>query len=213
MNRYAALILFAVIGQGLTLAQKYEVSPLGAYMRFGHSALGSIWAEDPGDKDTTIKLRTGIGGRLTYNQWNYFGHEVGYIRYTGDVTTTVRPTGAPPEGLKLTDSAQITLGSYNFLVYMMPRGERFRPYFTGGVQMYKYADAHFGEYGDMMGGTTYGANYGGGLKIRLFKHAQLRVDARDYIGGKPYDLKFKVPSDSGGIVHTLEGSVGLGITF
>jgi uncharacterized ubiquitin-like protein YukD len=42
----------------------------------------------------------------------------------------------------------------------------------------------------------------------------LRVDFRDYIGGKPYDLRFADDSRfTGGLLQTLEGTVGFSIAF
>jgi len=59
----------------------------------------------------------------------------------------------------------------------------------------------------------YGFNYGGGIKLRLFPQAWLRLDARDYISGKPYDLEREDPMTMGGRLRMLEASVGISITF
>jgi hypothetical protein len=110
------------------------------------------------------------------------------------------------------DRVAVHMAAYNFLIYFMPRGERWRPFVTGGIQAYDYQSPNIANWPP---GKTkqYGGNWGGGLKLALFPHALVRLDFRDYIGGKPYDLTFEDPNQSGGIVHQLEGTVGFGITF
>ena len=40
-----------------------------------------------------------------------------------------------------------------------------------------------------------------------------RLDVREYIGGKPYGLKFEQDTKFGGIVKQLEASAGFGLAF
>ncbi len=192
-------------------AQKYEISPVFSYVHIGRPALGSISPNDPQDNDSRFTNSPGYGVRLTWNTWQYYGNEIGYLRLAPIFRTIVRDD-ANPNGVLLEDKVKVHLLFYNFMIYFMPRNERWRPFVTGGLQAYQYGRPHFPDFPE---GKTrhFGGNWGGGIKIRLASHAQARVDFRDYIGGKPYDLTFATASKSGGIMHMLEGSVGIGLTF
>jgi hypothetical protein len=68
------------------------------------------------------------------------------------------------------------------------------------------------------GARSYGGNFGGGIKLFLHKNFFFRADLRDYITGKPYDLTYPDPApgqgiSTGGVLHLIEGTVGVGITF
>jgi hypothetical protein len=199
-------------GAGLD-AQTLEVSPFVSYMHMGKAALGSISENNQTDTDTRIGSSRGYGIRLTWNPWKYYGHELSYSRYDPLLTTAIHPAtkSTDPEQL-LSQKIQIHSAAYNFLIYFMPKQERWRPYVTGGVQAYQYQHPKIENFptGSL---RHYGANYGFGLKIKLVQHLQARLDARHLLGGKPYDLSFKTATMSGGFLQQLEGSFGIGFTF
>jgi hypothetical protein len=196
---------------GAGRAQTFEVSPFAAYLRMGRAPLGSASPESPQDTDSRLKSAMGYGVRLTWNPWNYYGHEITYIRLRPTFQSTLRDTDHP-DGVVESDKINLQEAAYNFMMYFMPRGERWRPYFTAGMQLYQYSEPRIT---DFPSGSTrhYGGNYGFGLKLKLMKNALVRLDVRDYIGGKPYDLTFKDVMKSGGMMHQFEGSFGIGITF
>jgi len=96
----------------------------------------------------------------------------------------------------------------------MPRGERWRPFVTGGAQAYRWGAPHFSAWPGG-GSKNYGLNFGGGLKIKLLPHTLARLDFRDYIGGRPYvgQLSLAAGSLGGGHTRLLEASAGFGVTF
>jgi hypothetical protein len=58
------------------------------------------------------------------------------------------------------------------------------------------------------GDNKFGYNYGAGLKFRINDSYGIRIDARDYVTGKPFDL----PNNSGRL-HNLELSAGFSLLF
>jgi hypothetical protein len=214
MKRIVTVVLFSLLISGVAGAQTWEVGAGGAYTRIGKKNLGSIADQNVQDDDTKLKAKYGYGARFTINTPGYYGHEIGYFLNYADLTTKTRPDAKAPDFVLLRqDRIRIQELSYNFLLYMMPKGERWRPFITGGAQMHRYGEPRIAEwtYGNS---RNFGANYGGGIKIRLFPHALIRADFRHFFGGTPYGLKFKDETKlSGGILQQLEGSVGLSIGF
>lgn len=198
--------------------QTYEFSLIGGYPKWGSALLGSINESDPQDNDTKLKGQYSYGARFTINTRGYYGHEFEYTQQRALFQTQYRTTvNDVAVSRQLEDRIAIQQASYNFLIYFMPNGEFLRPYVTGGAQAYNFGAPHFPEWPGG-GSRNYGANWGGGLKLKLGR-ALVRFDFRDYIGGKPYKLTFQQPSalqatdNSGGWIHLREASVGLGFTF
>jgi hypothetical protein len=214
MKRIVTVILFSLLISGVAGAQTWEVGVGGAYTRIGQKNLGSIADQNVQDDDTKLKSKYGYGARFTINTPGYYGHEIGYFLNYADLTARTRPDAKAPDFVLLRrDRIRIQELSYNFLLYMMPKGERWRPFITGGAQMHRYGEPSIEEWG-YGGSRNFGANYGGGIKIRLFPHALFRGDFRHFFGGAPYGLKFKDEAQfSGGILQQLGGSVGLSIEF
>jgi hypothetical protein len=210
MQKLPCLVLLVSALFGRAWGQTFEVSVLGGLARMGKAALGSVSAEDAKDDDTQFKNGYSYGARLTYNMRGYYGHELGYLYTRAGIQTKI-PDAA---GNRTTYEGKVAIQQafYNFLIYFMPRGERWRPYITGGFQAHKYGNPRIDGW---MGLATrnYGANYGAGIKVKLFEHALVRFDVRDYITGKPYDLKFSALSPGGGTVRQQEASFGIGIGF
>jgi hypothetical protein len=190
-------------------AQTFEIGAMGSLVRTKQTPLGSLDVTGGEDDDTSIRARNGLGARFTWNTPGYYGHEFGFSRTRATLRTRTREDRTVIEHQAPVYIYGVT---YNFLMYFMPSGERVRPYVTGGLQMFQYAEPNIEvwAYGKS---RNYGGNYGGGLKINLFKHAMLRVDAREYIGGKPYGLNFSGIGETGGLMRTREASAGFSITF
>ncbi len=204
--------LLCLLTTAAAQAQRMEFSLVAGYPRWNAAKLGSSADRDGKDTDTRILGREGYGARLTLNTRGYYGHEVGYMYNRAVVRARVGREGTRGPDIFREDEVPVRQAFYNFLMYFMPAGERLRPFMTGGVQAHDYAEPGFSEWKGFPT-RNYGLNYGGGLKLKLFKHALVRVDVRQYIGGKPYDLTFEDPVKSGGLVRQLEGSVGVGFMF
>lgn len=177
------------------------------------AALGSASLESPEDFDTRLKGDYSQGAWIAANTKGYYGHELSYLLSRVSLKSTLRNT---VDGHTVTTVAEdriaVHMAAYNFLVYFMPRGERWRPFVTGGLQAYEYQGPKIPNWPSGKR-RHYGANWGGGIKLALFPHALMRFDLRDYIGGRPYNLTFANDVSKGSFVHQIEGTVGFGITF
>lgn len=211
VKKLSLVFLFSLVVYGTALAQPYEVGVFGGYPRLSHSNFGSPSPVAPVDSDTRLHADYTIGAWIGLDTKGYYGHELSYAITPVALKTVVRTTDINGNTVTANPTDRIALHrlGYNFLIYFMPRGEKWRPYATGGAQRYDYQSPNISgwPYGKNL---HYGANYGGGIKLSPFAHAIIRFDIRDYIGGKPYDLNF---AGSKGKLHQLEGTVGFGVAF
>ena len=210
---YAAVWLCLAAGAAAR-AQTYELGVMGGYPRWGRAPLGSISPELAKDGDTQLKGQYSFGASVTRNTKGYYGFELGYLRNMTRVTMVTRQTvGTTVFSTNLEDRRPIHMVFANFLVYFMPKGERWRPFVTGGGQAYNFTRPAIPEFNGDDSIRHYGANFGGGVKLKLFKHALLRWDLRDYMGGKPWKLTFADSTRAGGRLHMIEGTMGFALTF
>lgn len=203
---HLALVFFAILGAAR--GQTYEVSTFGGLMRMSKAPLGSLNSNDPVDTDTSFRNGFTYGLRFTYNMRGYYGHEFGYAYARATVRTRVYDSAGaatPAEG-----RAVIHQASYNFLIYFMPKDEWWRPYITGGGEAHRYGNPRIAGWTGVPG-VNYGANYGGGIKLKLMKHVLVRLDARDQITGKPYKLSFGPQTNPFTVFRQMEASAGVSI--
>ncbi len=198
-------------------AQRYEVSVGANLLRLDSKPLGSVATTGGLDSDTYFKKVSveGASLRLTWNTKGYFGHEIGYSYNRSTLNVTTRTTDAD-DNVTVTKNpykVKVQQLTYNFLMYMMPAGERFRPYITLGATVQEYGAPSLAEWTHGKS-RNYGGNFGGGIKIRLFPHTQMRLDLRQHFVGSPYDLQFQDSQKlSGGLMKNANASVGFGVTF
>lgn len=199
-----AWLLFAATG----FAQNWEVSPVFSFERLSRKGLGTLSSNNPQNTDIKFHDGYGVGARIGWNPWNYYGMEIGYTMDRPKITGKFTPdTGAP---VTREQKVQVHQGTFTMLAYMMPKLERWRPYLLGGGQMFVYKKPKWPEYQDA-GTRNFGGHFGVGIKLKIVNHVNMRFEVRDYIGGKPY--KFDLKDDTSGRLHQLEGTVGFGITF
>jgi opacity protein-like surface antigen len=143
-----------------------------------------------------------FGFRTTLNNWMFFGHEFGYAYNRTKLLINDQPL-TDNQGNEMSGMA-IHQGFYNFLAYATPEGSRVRPFGTGGVHFSNFVPpgASVSQGG---GQTKYGFNYGGGIKFRILERYGVRLDFRQYVTGKPFDL------GSSGKLKQNEISVGFGL--
>ena len=136
--------------------------------------------------------------RGTFNTPGSFGHEIFYAYSRTQLRDNVTPSQM---------GMAVHQAGYNFLAYATKEGKRIRPFGTGGVGF-----ANFVPPGSSVarggGDTKYGVNYGGGLKVRVASIWAVRVDIRQYLTPKPFNLYLKE-----GWIRQNELSAGLGVVF
>jgi opacity protein-like surface antigen len=193
-----ALTLFSVPA----LAQVAEFGVHGGVSRINNKEIGSLSQQTQTGQIVTQQLRLDdgwrFGFRLTLNNWRFAGHEFGYAY---NRTGLDFGAGTGSQGMA------IHQGFYNFLLYATPEGSKVRPFVTGGGHFSNFvppgASATQGS-----GDNKIGFNYGAGVKFRVTEKWLARIDYRDYITGKPFDL----PGASGKLRQT-EISVGVSFTL
>jgi hypothetical protein len=203
---HLAVVFFAILGAAR--GQTYEVSAFGGLMRMSKAPLGSLNSGSPRDNDTNFRNGFTYGLRFTYNMRGYYGHEFGYAYTRATVRTRVYDSAGaatPAEGRAVVHQA-----AYNFLIYFMPKDEWWRPYITGGGEAHRYGNPSITGWTGTPG-MNYGANYGGGIKLKLMKHVLVRLDVRDQITGKPYKLNFEIQTNPFTVMRQMEASAGVSI--
>jgi len=176
--------MIAGLAAGTLAAQSFEVGGHGGTMRLSNKSLGQLGIRDL----TRVELDDGwrIGFRTTFNNWRFLGHEVGYA-----YNRTKLVIGNDEAGFG------VHQGFYNFLAYATPEGSRVRPFVAGGGHFNNFvppgASATSGQ-----GDTKFGFNYGGGIKVKLNHMFGMRLDMRQYVTGKPFDL----PNQTGKLRQT-----------
>lgn len=162
--------------------QVFEVGLHGGLSRYSGKDIGTFRVTDT----ARITLEDGwrFGFRTTFNNYRFFGHELGYAYNR----TQFRLNDAQP----VEYGTAIHQGFYNFLAYGTPEGSRIRPFAAGGAHFSNFIwPGQSVTYGG--GSTKLGYNYGGGVKVRITPIFALRLDLRQYVTGKPFDL----PNQSG----------------
>src|SRR5437867_4300842 len=190
---FVVLLLCACVMPGS--AQVGEVS-----LSFGESLFKDNKLGFSSDLLTQFKMVDGfrVTARFTLNTKRFIGHEFGY----GYTHSKLGLVGAPDQV-----STPVHQGFYDFLLYALPEGSPVRPFIAGGAQFSTFvppgASVTYGT-----GTTKFGGNFGGGVKVKLSSMFALRIDLRDYVTTKPFDLVGK-----SGALHQVEASAGLGLYF
>jgi opacity protein-like surface antigen len=189
------ILLLALASSAAIHAQVFEVGLHGGVSRLSGRDIGTFTVG--GTDRVTLENGWRFGFRMTLNNWTYFAHEMGY----GYNRTTMRVNSTPVQEA----GTAIHQGIYNFLVYATPEGAKVRPFATGGGQFSNFLFPGT-SVTQGSGSNKIGYNYGGGVKFRVAENWMVRMDLRQYVSGKPFDL----PNQSGSIKH-LE--VSLGVSF
>jgi opacity protein-like surface antigen len=211
MRKPLCVVPLFLVFLGSAWGQTVEVSIFRGWARMSKSPLGSTNLDSPIDSETRFRNGSSTGIRLTLNHPGYYGHELGLMHTRAGIRTSILQA----DGTTMTpvDShANIEQAFYNFLLYMMPKGERWRPYITGGLQAFKSSSPRI-EGWTGAAKKNYGFNYGGGIKFKLQKHILVRLDLRDYWTGRPYNLAFKDIALGGKLLRQQEASFGLALGF
>lgn len=147
----------------------------------------------------TLRLGNGlrVTVRLSLNPGTLLGHEVGYGYDRSHLISGLQgKTGMP-----------VHQGFYNLLIHALPKGSMVRPFVCGGVGFSSFfPPGTSASYGN--GITKFGYIYGAGVKVKTGIKYGIRLDVRDYVTAKPFDL----PGVSGRL-HNVEVSAGFAVFF
>lgn len=197
---WAGLLLSATAA----FPQVFEVSLHGGVSNLSNSRLGTLDTTSAIGLPTSVNLSLQdgfrIGFRTTLNSYRFAGHEFGYAYNR----TQLRYEYATP----VEQGMAIHQGFYNFLLYATREGSRVRPFAAGGAHFNNYVPpGSSATYGG--GSTKFGFNYGAGVKVRIGDKWAIRLDARQYQNGHPFDL----PGSPSGLLRQNEFSIGFGLVL
>src|SRR5579864_9385233 len=194
--RLCPVVLMLCACAGVSSAQVAEVSLNFGWAIMKDNILGI--AADLSGTQYSIDNGFSLAARMTLNTNKFVGHEFGYA---------YSRTKLAASGFSGNQELSTHQGFYDFLVYALPEGSRIRPFAAGGAQFTTFvppgASAAYGQ-----GTTKYGGNFGGGIKVKINSMFLLRLDARDYVTGKPFNL-----INQSGALHQIEVTAGLGLMF
>jgi opacity protein-like surface antigen len=195
MKTLAPLLLFAsLVVPGAAFGQVAEVWVGGGQSMLSSKGIGSF---DTTGTPNDVQLKNGfrINFRLALNTRDFMGHEFGYAYNR----TQLAEAGFQDQGMA------IHQGFYNFLLYATKEGSKVRPFAAGGVHFSNFVPPGV-SVTQGAGQTKFGVNYGAGVKVRLTSMFGLRLDYRQYLTGKPFDLPL-----ASGKLRQNEISVGFGL--
>ncbi len=206
MNKIVAILAvgFSTVGSSVAWAQTGDL-----WVSFGESILSSSGLGTTaqfGGTGNDIQLADGFrfGFRFGINQGDHFGYEIGYA-YNRTQLQFNQPTSAEASGTQL-GMAFHQVG-FNGLYYLTTDRQKIRPFVTAGIHFDNFVPPGSSLYGG--GSTKFGANFGAGVKFHIKGIFGGRIDAREYVNGKP---SFGFAMNSGALWQT-EVSAGVGIGF
>jgi hypothetical protein len=192
------LVISALVWFTPALGQVFEAGGYGGALRYGSRTLGTTGSTAPGDSVVPVQYNDSwmFGLRMTVNPWTHFGHEFGYSYHRSPLQFG-SGSGVVAQGTAIHN------GNYSFLAYAAPEGSRIRPFAAAGGKFSNFivpgASVTSGG-----GETKVGFHYGGGVKIIVHRMFLIRLDARQYVSGKPFDL-----SGQKGLLRRAEISAGV----
>ncbi len=193
LRRLWVLLIGLAIGAVAVYGQGAEAAISVGAAVFTNKNLGALSATEA----LTLKNGIRISARLDINSWKFFGHEVGYgynrpklvFGSQGEVGMSVHQ------------------GFYDFMVHALPEGSPFRPFVCAGGGFSSFFPPGSSAFAGN-GITKVGFNYGGGVKVKVSPIFGIRVDLRDYVTAKPFDLP-----NVNGLLHNIEASAGFAVLF
>jgi opacity protein-like surface antigen len=174
-SKYFVVLLFAVPA----FAQQYE---MGATVGYGFYHDGTIYSAS-GSAEAGIRNRFTAGILLADQFSNYVSAEFDYLYHDGHPFLQAPGVKSDIQG----NSDALTVG---LLFHFKPREHRWRPFLAGGTGAKEYVIAGPAPYPQpipqIASLTTNDVwkvvfTAGGGVKVRLIPHMELRAEFRDYI--------------------------------
>lgn len=173
---------------------------IGFSAGWGHFTSGTVGLEEAfGEEPAEYTVDDGIriGGRLGLNTGDFIGHEFSYAFQRSKLDILDQSFG----------SMSIHHIYYNFLLHAFPEGSVVRPFVTGGGGVSVFNPPGVSSFSGA-GDNKFGYNYGAGIKFKMTESYGIRLDVRDHVTGKPFDL----PGGDGQL-HNLEISAGFSLLF
>lgn len=197
MQRAAIAVIVLMLAAAPAFGQGAEIGLTVGWSNFTNNSIGGVqeFADDPSLYTVDDGVR--IGSRMALNTGNFIGHEFSYAWQRSKLKIAGDEYG----------SMSIHNIYYNFVLHATPEGSVVRPFITGGGGVSVFNPPGFSSFSGA-GDNKFGYNYGAGLKFKVTESYGIRLDVRDHVTGKPFNLP-----DNGGRLHNLEISAGFSMLF
>lgn len=197
MRRAAIATILLILAAVPVFGQGAEIGLTVGWGNFTKNTIGlsQEFADEPAEY--TIEDGVRIGSRMALNSGTFIGHEFSYAWQKSSLLILDENFG----GMSIHNIY------YNFVLHATPEGSAVRPFVTGGAGVSVFNPpgvSSLSGYGD----NKFGYNYGAGLKFKVTDMYGIRLDVRDHVTGKPFDLP-----DNSGRLHNLEISAGFSLLF
>jgi hypothetical protein len=202
----------AIALSGACQAQPFEIGAMAGY-GWDHDA--SI--ENPSGS-VEAGFKPGFAGGVLFgdDMYQHIGGEIRWLYQAGGPQLT-----AP--GTKVSASGFTNLVCYDLLVHMAPREDRIRPYIAGGAGIKVFTGPDLPALGQPLGDFAAIArgnhvepliSVGAGVKYRVGRGVQLRLDLHTYLSPCPAEL-FRVayPSAIHGWIYDFLPTLGVSYVF
>jgi opacity protein-like surface antigen len=197
MRTVAIAIVLLGIAALPAFGQGAEIGVSGGWGYFTDNAVGfeEAFGEEPAEY--TIDNGVRIGVRMGLNTGDFVGHEFSYAWQKSSLSILDQAFG----------NMSIHNIYYNFLLHATPEGSVIRPFITGGGGVSVFNPPGVSSFSGA-GDNKFGYNYGAGVKVKMTESYGIRLDVRDHVTGKPFDLP-----QGDGRLHNLEFSAGFSLLF
>jgi len=178
----------AVTISSVCQAQPWELGAIGGYGWYHDSSI----TNGLGSAEAGIPAKAAFGVTLTENMYNYIGGEIRYLfRFGGPELKS--------SGIEANLDGHTNLVTYDFLFYTSPKESSIRPYIAAGagIKVYTGLGSRFLDLNQPLANLALlrpvnqvepAISVGGGMKFRMPKRTQLRVDFRAYMTPLPDQL-------------------------
>ena len=178
----------AVTISSVCQAQPWELGAIGGYGCYHDSSI----TNGLGSAQAGIPARAAFGVTLTENMYNYVGGEIRYLFRLGGPELK-------SSGIEANLDGHTNLVTYDFLFYTSSKESSIRPYIAAGagIKVYTGLGPRFLDLNQPLANLALlrpvnqvepAISVGGGMKFRMPKRTQLRVDFRAYMTPLPDQL-------------------------
>jgi hypothetical protein len=212
MRSTLCLVLFAFTAPLAGLAQQWELGGAGGYGWYVNPSISNPL----GSAQAGFPPKATIGVVFGNNMYEYVGGELRYLfRFGGPELRS--------GGIQANMTGYTNLVTYDLLVHTRPRDVKLRPFFAAGAGIKVYTGTGIRSVDQPLLGFAVltpstqvepAISAGGGLKYRLTKHAQARIDFRTYFSPLPNQI-FRTHGSSSihGWVYDLVPMAGISYVF
>jgi opacity protein-like surface antigen len=207
--KYLAAILFSATA---ALAQQFE---MGASIGYGFYRDGTIYS-DSGTAQAGIRNRFAAGIVLGDEFTDYVSAEFNYLYHDGHPFLQAPGVNSDIQG----QSDALTVG---LLFHFKKRDHRFRPFVAGGAGAKEYVIAGpepfpqpIPQIASLTDNDVWKVVFtaGGGVKLRVIPHMELRAEFRDYLTTFPrQEIVPALHNTARGIFEQFTPLVGVSYTF